>query len=765
MLSRGDILFVGHGYHRKTRSSVFFLRLLSELGSVEEIYDDSYLPGGQRRNFRAHATRQAYALIVVWQIEYAALQLAGMPNVLFVPMFDSCRELPADFWRRLKGMKILAFSLEVYHRAQKGNCRARYVQYWPETAQPDRPIPRRRELAYYWYRRNDIGLSRLEWICHSLGIEELVIHYHPDPVVTEAIPRQSFLDRLSPRLRFADWEDDRTILTEELAGATCYIASRPFEGIGMAFPEAMAAGCCVVAPRNPTYTDYVVSGENGLLYSQALPGTLPADGVLKLGAAAAAAARAGRERWLATTPELLDWIVSGNGDGILLPGHNTKLAETQPLTTPPLISIITVVRNAPQDLAETIASVTAQRGVSYQYVVVDGASQDDTAEVARAHLAQIDVFVSRPDAGIYDAMNKSLELANCEFVLFMNAGDTFVSPDSLAELMQARRQDSDVIVGHHIYCRGDGTEALHRVNHFQETADALRQGMLSNNWEHGMPCHQATATRRTLLQRLGYDTRLRVAADRDFLFRASTAGARFAVSDRYIARYKAGGFSQRNAIDCVMEWQDIAERHTSFARNVRQFYAMRLLEAFERDVSSRRSAVNALRASWRYRAVLLQALALSDGKVVARHLLKSGTRLISRQNGEGVPRSFHATSKRPPRDISLYGFSYSENAGTWTESAEVEIAFPAMSALCRKIDLHLAAITRQLDHVPLAIRANGVDLGWFVPRRGRNTIVLPQPMQVGTLQISMRPTLSPRDLGTGDDDRSLGIMISRIVVR
>lgn len=765
MFSRGTILFVGHGYHRKTRSSAFFLRLLSKLGSVEEIYDDSYLFGWQRRNFRAHATRQSYALIVVWQIEYAALQLAGLPNVLFVPMFDSCRELSADFWRRLNGMKVLAFSLEVYHRAQKGDCRARYVQYWPEAAQPESPVLRRRELAYFWYRRNDIGLSRLEWICHSLGIDELVIHYHPDPVVTEPIPRQSFLERLSPRINFTDWEDDRKGLIEDLANAACYIASRPFEGIGMAFLEAMAAGCCVVAPRNPTYTDYIVSGENGLLYAPALPGTLPADGVLKLGAAAAAAARAGRERWLATTSELLDWIVSGNGAGMLLPRRDAKFAETRPVATSPLVSIITVVRNAPQDLVETIASVAAQRGVTYQYVVVDGASEDDTAEVARAHLLQIDDFVSRRDDGIYDAMNKSLELAKGEFVLFMNAGDTFVSPDSLAELMQDRHQENDVIIGHHIYCRKDGSEALHRVNHFQETADALRQGVLSNDWEHGMPCHQATAARRTLLQQLGYDTRLRVAADRDFLFRASAAGARFTVSDRYIARYKAGGFSQRNAIDCVMEWQSIAQRHTDFARKVRHFYAMRLLEAFERDVSSRRSAVYALRTSWRYRRALLTALALSDGKVVTRHLLKSGTRLISDRNHEGLPCTFHATSGRPPRYISLHGFSYPEDAGTWTERAEVEISFPAMPAFCRKIELHITAIARQLDHVPLAIRANGIDLGSFVPRRGQNTIVLPQPMQVSSLQINMPPTLSPRDLGTGHDDRSLGIMISRVVMR
>ena len=272
MLSHATILFVGHEYHRKTRSSAFFRHLLSELGDVEEIYDDSYLPAGRRRDYRSHVLKRGYALVVVWQIEYAALQLAGLPNVLFVPMFDSCRELLSSFWHRLKGMKVLAFSLEVYHRAQKAKCQARYVQFWPAADAPATPLGRQPERAYYWYRRNDLGLSRLEWICRSLGITELVIHHHPDPVVTDVIARDTFVERLSAEVRFTDWEEQRISLAEELATAACYIASRPFEGIGMAFLEAMTAGCCVIAPRNPTYTDYIVSGENGLLYANGYTG-------------------------------------------------------------------------------------------------------------------------------------------------------------------------------------------------------------------------------------------------------------------------------------------------------------------------------------------------------------------------------------------------------------------------------------------------------------------------------------------------------------
>ena len=431
----------------------------------------------------------------------------------------------------------------------------------------------------------------------------------------------------------------------------------------------------------------------------------------------------------------------------------------------PLVSVVTVVRNAPEDLATTIDSVSAQRGVAFEYIVVDGASEDGTVEVARARAMQIDKFVSQPDKGIYDAMNNSLEFAKGEFVLFMNAGDCFVSPGSLAELLGDDANRFDIIVGHHIYCRADGSEALHRANGLSEAMEALRQGMLSNDWEHGMPCHQATATRRALLQKLRYDTRLRIAADRDFLFRAAAAGARVKLRDSYVARYQAGGFSQRRMVDCVIEWQEMAKRHTDAPRKVREFYAMRLLDAFDAGLTAGTKPAAALHLAWRYRTELLSALALCDRRTVASHLWRKTKRLVAGNTRGKLPRTFHTTSGHPAHGISLHGFSYPESAGTWTERCEVDLLFPDLPSTCREVQLFLAAVTRQLDDVALALHANDESLGKAVLRRGQNRLVLPRPMKLSVLRLTMPPTLSPRDLGAGDDDRSLGLMLSRVVIR
>src|SRR6478672_11457802 len=93
---------------------------------------------------------------------------------------------------------------------------------------------------------------------------------------------------------------------------------------------------------------------------------------------------------------------------------------------PHLVSIVTVVRNASRQLADTIESVRRQTYPSVEYIVVDGASTDSTADVLRRNLPKIDKWISEPDSGIYDAMNKGKAMASGAFAMFVNAGDTFV---------------------------------------------------------------------------------------------------------------------------------------------------------------------------------------------------------------------------------------------------------------------------------------------------------------------------------------------------
>src|SRR5690606_30099751 len=104
----------------------------------------------------------------------------------------------------------------------------------------------------------------------------------------------------------------------------------------------------------------------------------------------------------------------------------------------PVLSIITVTFNCRDLLPRTLESVQEQSFPGIEHVIVDGASTDGTLDLIRAHADRLGSWVSEPDKGIYDAMNKGLHMARGEYVLFLNAGDTFFSKDTVGEVSPRR---------------------------------------------------------------------------------------------------------------------------------------------------------------------------------------------------------------------------------------------------------------------------------------------------------------------------------------
>lgn len=94
----------------------------------------------------------------------------------------------------------------------------------------------------------------------------------------------------------------------------------------------------------------------------------------------------------------------------------------------PLLSIITVVFNSALLIRDTLQSVASVKNKGIEYILIDGGSTDETNEIVNSYLSIIDVYISEGDSGIYDAMNKGIELASGEFVCFLNSGDIYL-PD------------------------------------------------------------------------------------------------------------------------------------------------------------------------------------------------------------------------------------------------------------------------------------------------------------------------------------------------
>lgn len=178
------------------------------------------------------------------------------------------------------------------------------------------------------------------------------------------------------------------------------------------------------------------------------------------------------------------------------------------------ISIITVCYNSAGTLADTLASVREQLYPHIEHIVVDGASSDGSVEIIRTKGQRVATFVSEPDQGIYDAMNKGLQLATGDVVGFLNSDDVFAHDDVVSTIAQTMLEPSiDACYGDLVYVSQDDTNKVVRYWKSRE----YQPGLCAKGW---MPAHPTFYARRTVYQRHGgFDLSLKLQADFEMALR------------------------------------------------------------------------------------------------------------------------------------------------------------------------------------------------------------------------------------------------------
>lgn len=177
-------------------------------------------------------------------------------------------------------------------------------------------------------------------------------------------------------------------------------------------------------------------------------------------------------------------------------------------------SVITICYNAAATIERTLRSVTGQSWAGKEYIIIDGASKDSTLEIIGRYRDKVDILVSEPDKGLYDAMNKGLRLATGDYVLFMNAGDRF-HEDTTLEQIAAQVQQLDELPGV-IYGNTALTNMAGEIYGMRRLSPPERLDWKS--FKNGMlVCHQAFYARRDLAE--PYDTKYRFSADVDWCIR------------------------------------------------------------------------------------------------------------------------------------------------------------------------------------------------------------------------------------------------------
>ena len=199
----------------------------------------------------------------------------------------------------------------------------------------------------------------------------------------------------------------------------------------------------------------------------------------------------------------------------------------------PLISVITVVRNNAANLERTISSVLAQSYGNIEYIIIDGGSNDGTVDVIGEHDEQIDYWISEPDKGISQALNKGLSCQMGDWINFLSSGDFFIDRDVIQRNLEYFRDLSrHIITGFSKFGRATIPKNI-RANHEPLQVKALISS-------------EASFIRKAVYDKVGcYDEGLGVRMDYDFWMRALRKFD-FTFLDEVLVDYAVGGLSGRN---------------------------------------------------------------------------------------------------------------------------------------------------------------------------------------------------------------------------
>lgn len=199
----------------------------------------------------------------------------------------------------------------------------------------------------------------------------------------------------------------------------------------------------------------------------------------------------------------------------------------------PLVSIITVCLNAELTISETIKSVLRQKYHNIEYIIIDGGSSDETLNIVKNLSCNFIKIISEKDDGIYQAMNKGIDISRGELIGIINADD-FYTPDAISNVVNnwLNLAKPDVIVGM--------TDIL---NKFHQSSGFYSGAVLPPRSNKIYIPHPSAFVSRSCYLKYGkFDERFRYAADKQFFLRLYFAGARFICLDEIYASFRQNGF-------------------------------------------------------------------------------------------------------------------------------------------------------------------------------------------------------------------------------
>lgn len=220
----------------------------------------------------------------------------------------------------------------------------------------------------------------------------------------------------------------------------------------------------------------------------------------------------------------------------------------------PKVSVVTVCYNAASCLEETMLSVINQSYDNIEYIIIDGNSKDGSLDIIKKYAEKITYWVSEPDKGIFNAMNKGLQVATGDWINFMNAGDSFMSQSTISDIFNKKDLSSwDVLFG--------DTMSKQGMLKLKPFFDAPLRNILP------VPMgivHQSIFVKTPQAQSVGFNEDFKVSADYNMMMTIYKNGGSFRYIDMPVAFFDTNGFSFNNMKKQLIEESIICEKTSIF---------------------------------------------------------------------------------------------------------------------------------------------------------------------------------------------------------
>ena len=296
------LVYVGHSYHNKTKSTIFLQNYLKKYFDIKVISDNSWR--GKKYPDLSFINKKEYIGVVFFQLlpPREILDKIDNDNIIFCPMYDQSGKLDFNYWNEYRNLKILNFSSTLHKKLKKWGFESMYIQYFPKV---NEFVAGDKNKVFFWQRLKKVNIKT---VLNLLEDQEVNIHIHKALDPNQKFLRPTKKEEKNYNITYSNWFDTREEMQDVIKQKGIYVAPREYEGIGQSFLEAMAMGKAVIAVDNPTMNEYIKHNETGYLFDLNDIKKIELSDIAQIQKNAYNYMKEGRKVWIVSRKNIIDFI-------------------------------------------------------------------------------------------------------------------------------------------------------------------------------------------------------------------------------------------------------------------------------------------------------------------------------------------------------------------------------------------------------------------------------------------------------------------------